>query len=151
MISYLPTLERVLEHEAKASAVCSMQYVVCTHNRVEGIKGAQGYCSVYFLGEKWDIQVRHQKGRCGKIRLWPGSNCGQHPSVQHTDLMIVVRGSVPEAIIAFLDGTGFEDTLRLAVSLGGDSDTQAAILPGSIAQTFYGEIPSNLNSLARNH
>ena len=41
--------------------------------------------------------------------------------------MLVVRGSVPEAIIAFLDGTGFEDTLRLAVSLGGDSDTQAAI------------------------
>lgn len=58
------------------------------------------------------------------------------------------QGSVPEAIIAFLDGTSFEDTLRLAISLGGDSDTQAAIA-GSIAQAFYGEIPSNLESLAR--
>ena len=59
------------------------------------------------------------------------------------------QGSVPEAIIAFLDGTSFEDTLRLAISLGGDSDTQAAIAGSMIAQAFYGEIPSNLESLAR--
>ncbi len=44
--------------------------------------------------------------------------------------------SVPESIIAFLDSTDYESTLRLAVSLGGDSDTQACIA-GGIAEAFY--------------
>lgn len=50
------------------------------------------------------------------------------------------QASVPEAIIAFLDSTDFESTIRLAVSLGGDSDTQACIA-GSIAEAFYGGVP----------
>ena len=45
--------------------------------------------------------------------------------------------TVPEAITAFLESTDFEDALRTAVSLGGDSDTLAAIT-GSIAEAFYG-------------
>ena len=45
--------------------------------------------------------------------------------------------TVPEAIIAFLESTGFEDALRNAVSLGGDSDTLACIT-GGIAEAFYG-------------
>ncbi len=48
--------------------------------------------------------------------------------------------SVPEAIIAFLESTDFEDAIRNAVSLGGDSDTIAAIT-GSIAEAFYGGVP----------
>ena len=50
--------------------------------------------------------------------------------------------SVPESIIAFLDSTDYESTLRLAVSLGGDSDTQACIA-GGIAEAFYG-IPDDI-------
>ena len=50
--------------------------------------------------------------------------------------------TVPEAIIAFLESTGFEDALRNAVSLGGDSDTLACIT-GGIAEAFYG-MPSEL-------
>ena len=46
-------------------------------------------------------------------------------------------GTVPEAIIAFLESTGFEDAIRSAISLGGDSDTLAAIT-GSIAEAAYG-------------
>ena len=53
------------------------------------------------------------------------------------------QGSVPEAIIAFLDGSDYESTIRLAVSLGGDTDTQAAIA-GSIAQAFYKNIDPKL-------
>ncbi|WP_371864796.1 ADP-ribosylglycohydrolase family protein [Neisseria yangbaofengii] len=49
--------------------------------------------------------------------------------------------TVPEAVIAFLDSEDFEHTLRLAVSLGGDSDTLAAIT-GSIAEAYYQQIPS---------
>jgi ADP-ribosylglycohydrolase len=48
--------------------------------------------------------------------------------------------TVPPAIIAFLESTDFEDAIRKAVSLGGDTDTLAAIT-GSIAEGFYGCIP----------
>ena len=51
-------------------------------------------------------------------------------------------GSVPQAIICFLESDSFEDAIRNAVSLGGDSDTQAAIA-GSIAGAFYG-VPDKL-------
>ena len=47
------------------------------------------------------------------------------------------QGSVPEAIIAFLEGLSFEDTVRNAVSIGGDTDTIACIA-GSIAEAYYG-------------
>jgi len=47
---------------------------------------------------------------------------------------------VPEAIIAFLDSTDYENAIRLAVSLGGDSDTLACIT-GGIAEAFYGGVP----------
>ena len=50
------------------------------------------------------------------------------------------RGSVPQAIRAFLDSTDFEHAIRTAISLGGDSDTIACIT-GGIAQSFYGEVP----------
>jgi ADP-ribosylglycohydrolase len=46
------------------------------------------------------------------------------------------QGSVPQAIRAFLEGNTFEECIRLAVSLGGDSDTIACIT-GSIAEAYY--------------
>lgn len=56
-------------------------------------------------------------------------------------------GSVPEAIIAFLESDDFEDAVRNAVSLGGDADTLACIA-GAIAEGFYG-VPEELESLVR--
>jgi len=53
------------------------------------------------------------------------------------------QGTVPQAIRAFIDSTGFEDAIRTAVSLGGDSDTLACIT-GGIAQAFYGGVPDNI-------
>jgi ADP-ribosylglycohydrolase len=50
------------------------------------------------------------------------------------------QGTVPQAIRAFLDSTDFEDAIRTAVSLGGDTDTAACIIDG-IAQGFYGGVP----------
>jgi ADP-ribosylglycohydrolase len=50
---------------------------------------------------------------------------------------VTCQGSVPEAIIAFLESEDYEDAIRNAVSLGGDSDTQACIT-GGIAEAFYG-------------
>lgn len=53
------------------------------------------------------------------------------------------QGTVPEAIICFLESGDYEDAVRLAVSLGGDSDTLGCIT-GSIAEAFYKEIPSDI-------
>ena len=58
----------------------------------------------------------------------------------HYRLDVSCQGSVPEAIIAFLDGNDFEDVIRKGISLGGDSDTIACIA-GGIAQAYYQEIP----------
>ena len=52
-------------------------------------------------------------------------------------------GSVPQAIIAFLESSDFEDALRNAISLGGDADTQACI-SGALAEAYYLNIPSNI-------
>lgn len=55
--------------------------------------------------------------------------------------------TVPEALIAFLDADSFEDAVRNAVSLGGDSDTLACIA-GAIADAFYGSVPMSIRSRA---
>ena len=53
------------------------------------------------------------------------------------------QGSVPESILAFLESENFEDAVRPAISLGGDSDTMACI-SGGIAQAYYGRIPETI-------
>ena len=60
---------------------------------------------------------------------------------------ISCQGTVPEAIISFLDSDSYEDAIRNAVSLGGDSDTLACIT-GGIAEAFYGEIPVDIREEA---
>ena len=58
------------------------------------------------------------------------------------------QGSVPQAIIAFLESTDFEDAIRNAISLGGDADTQACIT-GSLAEAFYKSIPDEIASFVK--
>ncbi len=123
-------LEAVLD-EAKKSAVV-------THNHPEGIKGALAAASAVFLSRdgksKEEIQafVEDRFGydlhrRLDEIR--PGYRFD-----------VTCQGSVPEAIIAFLESLDYEDAVRKAVSLGGDSDTIACIT-GGIAQAYYKSIP----------
>ena len=54
---------------------------------------------------------------------------------------------MPEAILSFLESTDFEDTVRNAVSIGGDTDTVTCIA-GSIAEAFYG-VPEELKAECR--
>lgn len=109
-----------------------------THNHPEGVKGAQATAAAVFLArtgyEKCDIQQYITKRfgynleqNCNDIRLgyWFNETCQE---------------TVPQAIIAWLDSDCFEDAIRNAVSLGGDSDTLAAIT-GAIAQADYGIPP----------
>ena len=127
------SLEAV-EHHAAISANVS-------HNHPEGVKGAQSVAGCIFL-------ARHGASM-PDIRTYVEQRYGYdlsrtldeiRPSYYHIE---TCQQSVPEAIIAFLESTGFEDALRKAVSLGGDSDTIAAIA-GSIAQAFYGDIPEHI-------
>ena len=58
------------------------------------------------------------------------------------------QGSVPQAIIAFLESTDFEDAIRNSISLGGDADTQACIT-GSLAEAYYKNIPDEIASFVK--
>ncbi len=123
----------------KVREMAGLQAAV-THNHPEGIKGAEALASAIFIaragGTKDDIRkyVTDEFGydlarTCSSIR--PGYRFD-----------VSCQGSVPEAIIAFLESRDFEDAVRNAISLGGDSDTIGA-MAGSIAEAFYG-VPAGL-------
>ena len=114
----------------------------CTHNHPEGIKGAQSTALAILMArqgaskEEIRSELEHTFGynlhftcdECRPTYGW-GATC---------------QDSVPQAIVAFLDSTDFEDSIRNAISLGGDSDTIGCIT-GSIAEAFYG-IPDEIRA-----
>ena len=120
------TEEEVLS-EAKKSAEC-------THDHREGIKGAQAVALAIFLARKGATK-EEIRARCSEMFNYDLSRTieGIRPTYKFE---VSCQKSVPEAIIAFLDSDSYEDTIRKAISLGGDADTQAAIA-GSIAEAFY--------------
>lgn len=114
------------------------QYTEITHNHPEGIKGAQATASAIFLARtgKTKKEIR------GFIEKSFGYNLSMtldeiRPSYGFDESC---QGTVPQAITAFLESEDFEDAIRNAISLGGDSDTLACIT-GGIAQAFYGGVP----------
>ncbi|MGE5550801.1 MAG: ADP-ribosylglycohydrolase family protein [Bacteroidota bacterium] len=128
-----PTLEETLREAAWSAAV--------THNHPEGIKGAQATASAIFLartGENKD-GIRDYITRSFGYDL--GRSLEEIRDSYSYD--VTCQGTVPEAITAFLASRDFEDALRKAVSLGGDSDTLACITCG-IAQAYYKEIPASI-------
>jgi len=112
-----------------------------THNHPEGIKGAQATALAVYLA-----RTGHSKK---EIRDAIAERFGYDLDRRLDDIRPGYRfdescqGTVPEAIIAFLESTDFEDAVRKAVSLGGDSDTLACIT-GGIAQAFYKHIPAEI-------
>lgn len=120
--------------EAAASAAM-------THNHPEGIKGAQATALAIFLGRQTASKeaIRHEIGKTFNYDL-ERSIESIRPGYSFD---VSCQGSVPEAIIAFLDSTSWEDAVRNAVSLGGDSDTLACIA-GGVAEAWYGEVPADV-------
>ena len=112
-----------------------------THNHPEGIKGAQAAAAAIFMARtgssKEEIRNYIQK-RFGYDLTMTWSDI--HPAYGWEDSC---QGTVPPAIIAFLDSENFEDAIRLAVALGGDSDTLACIT-GGIAEAYYKELPQEM-------
>ena len=122
--------------EARASAEV-------THNHPEGVKGAQATAAAVFLGRMGESK--------DSIRACLEERFGYDLARSLDDIRpsyrfdVSCQGSVPEAIIAFLESTDFEDAVRNAVSLGGDSDTQACIA-GAIAEACYGGVPTDIRN-----
>lgn len=109
-----------------------------THNHPEGIKGAQATAVAILLARKKMSKEQIRSIIEQRYGYDLHRSCDEIRPHYHFDESC--QGTVPEAIIAFLDSTNFESAIRLAVSLGGDSDTLACIT-GGIAEAYYGKIP----------
>jgi ADP-ribosylglycohydrolase len=127
------TLEDVL-HEAKKSAEIS-------HNHPEGIKGAQAVATAVYLARKGKSKYEIKEYISHNFSYDLERTIDEIRPTYEFD--VSCQGSVPEAIIAFLESTDFENAIRLAISIGGDSDTIACIT-GAIAEAYYKEIPNNI-------
>lgn len=126
-------LESVLE-EAKRSAEV-------THNHPEGIKGAQATAAAIFLA-----RTGHSKSEI-KSYIQHKFSYDLTPTLDEIRPIYQFnescQGTVPQAITAFLESNDYEDAIRNAISLGGDSDTLACIT-GGIAHAFYGKVPDKI-------
>ena len=116
-----------------------------THNHPEGIKGAMAtadaiyMCRYFFGGDGSDNPADIKRRVKEHIEKEYGYDLSKtldeiRPTYRFNE---TCQNTVPQAIIAFLESTDFEDAIRNAISLGGDSDTLAAIT-GSIAEAAYG-------------
>lgn len=111
-----------------------------THNHPEGIKGAEATASIIWLARNGALKREIKEFIENEFDYDLSRHCEDIRPGYKFD--VSCQGSVPEAIIAFLDAENYEDCIRNAVSLGGDTDTQACIA-GGIAEAFYG-VPSEL-------
>jgi ADP-ribosylglycohydrolase len=121
------------------------EFTAVTHDHPEGIKGAEATAGAIWMG-------RHGKSKAA-IREWVvrhtgydlSRTCDQiRPMYQFNE---TCQRTVPEAFTAFFESTNFEDAIRLAVSLGGDTDTLACIT-GGMAEAFYGGVPKEIETEA---
>ena len=129
---YAKTLDEALALAALTASV--------SHNHAEGVKGAQAIATCVFLCKEGKSKA--------EIKAFVERMFGYNLDRTIADLRptysfdVSCQGSVPEAIIAFLEGNSFEEVIRLAVSLGGDSDT-IGCMAGAIAACMY-PIPDEL-------
>ena len=112
-----------------------------THNHPEGIKGAQSTAAAIFMARNGKSKDEIKEYISTKYGYNLNRTCDEIRAVYDWDSSC--QGTVPEAMVAFLDSTDFESAIRLAVSLGGDSDTLACIT-GGIAEAFYKNIPDSI-------
>ncbi len=119
------------------------EFTEVTHSHAEGIKGGQATAVSIFLARtgKSKTEIKDFIEKQFKYDL------SKHvDDIRPTYTFDVSsQGTVPQAIRAFIDSVDFEDSIRTAVSLGGDTDTLACIT-GGIAQAFYGGVPESIQS-----
>ncbi|MBE7555476.1 MAG: ADP-ribosylglycohydrolase family protein [Anaerolineales bacterium] len=125
--------------EAKRSAEVS-------HDHPEGIKGAQAAALAVFLARQGEAKESIRQEISQRFGYNLARTIEEIRPAYRFD--VSCQGSVPEAIIAFLDSSNYEEAVRLAVSLGGDSDTLAC-LAGGLAQAYYRTIPADIVNTVR--
>ena len=128
------TLEDVLDQAKRSAEV--------THDHPEGIKGAQAVASAVFLARTGKTKEQ--------IKSYVETTFDYHLDTPldvirpKYEFHVSCQKSVPQAIRAFLESDDYEDAVRKAISLGGDSDTLAC-MAGGIAQAFYGGVPEEIS------
>ena len=113
-----------------------------THNHPEGINGAQSTAAAIFMARNGKSKEEIRDYISTRYGYNLNRTCDEIRPVYDWDSSC--QGTVPEAMVAFFDSTDFESAIRLAVSLGGDSDTLACIT-GGIAEAFYKKIPNGIS------
>jgi ADP-ribosylglycohydrolase len=124
------------EHDAHVLTLAERSASV-THNHPEGIKGAQATALAVFAARTGASKADIRETIASRFGYDLDRTIDQMRPTYAFD--ITCEGTVPAAIVAFLDSTDVEDAIRLAISLGGDSDTLAAIA-GGIAHAHYGAL-----------
>lgn len=139
-VGYLYDCLDSVQYNAKLSAEI-------THNHIEGIKGAQAVASCIYLAK-----TNHSKKQIKEYienRFNYDLNQTYERLNKEYTFDVSCQGSVPQAIVCFLESDNFEDALRKAISIGGDSDTIACITCG-ISEAFYKDICIDFVSHALN-
>jgi ADP-ribosylglycohydrolase len=130
---YCNSIDDVLAEAKKSAEV--------THNHPEGIKGAQAVAAAVYLARTGKTKNEIKQFIVDKFEYNLDRTIDSIRPNYHFD--VSCQGSAPEAIIAFLESTDFENAIRLAISIGGDSDTIVCIT-GGIAEAYYKEVPEDI-------
>lgn len=131
------TLPLVLAESKKSAEV--------THNHPEGIKGAQATAVAIYMARKGQTKEQIKAAIAKSFNYDLDRTLNEIRPVYKFNESC--QETVPEAIIAFLESTDFEDAIRNGISLGGDSDTLTCIT-GGIAEAFYGGVPQDISEKA---
>lgn len=144
---YAKTLDEALALAALTASV--------SHNHPEGVKGAQAIATSVFLCRQGETkqEIKEYVEQTFNYNL----NRTIDEIRPRYGFDVSCQGSVPESIIAFLEGNSFEEVIRLAVSLGGDSDTMACMagaiaacmypIPDDLAKTCHERLPEDLREI----
>jgi ADP-ribosylglycohydrolase len=119
-----------------------------THNHPGGIKGAQATAAAVYLARTGSSKDEIRDYIERKFQYDLGATIDEIRPAYTFD--VSCQGSVPQAILAFLESNDYEHAVRLGVSLGGDADTIACIA-GGIAQAYYRGVPAPIREQALAH
>ena len=117
------------------------EFTEITHDHPEGIKGGQATAAAVYLARTGSSKDEIIEYITSTFKYDLSKHIDEIRPAYEYD--VSSQGTVPQAIRAFIDSSDFEDAIRNAVSLGGDSDTLACIT-GGIAQAFYSGVPANI-------
>ena len=118
-----------------------------THNHPEGIKGAQAIAAAIYLAKSGKKKNEIKDFITSEFNYDLNFILNNiRPSYKFD---ITCQGSVPQALVAFLESKSYENAIKLAISIGGDSDT-IACMTGGIAAAYYNKIPSEISKFVLN-